>query len=262
MKKQLLLSLSIFAFATFISAQSSTGFMSPTSTIAPNGWTNPANAYVSDNVYTTVAHQSGCRCPFLYLSWNAGVTYTSSQLVGPFGTTDATQIAGSSSTTWGHAWVPSEFSNANFVFKIANPSTLIEQGYNNFNFNIPVGATITGVEVQVEEHGDSAFTMEYVDLVQVNVFYNVATGLAMNFADDNSISVFPNPATSTFEVDHTGMKLKGIFMMDMLGRKVLEVSDFTNEKTSVDVEGLAKGIYDLEIINENGQMINRKIMVE
>src|ERR1041385_1012733 len=172
--KKLLLSASTFLIlASFSSAQSSTGFMSPTSTTAPNGWTNPANAYVSDDVYTTVAHQSGCRCPFLYLSWNNGMNYTSSNLVGPFGTSDASQVAGSPTTLWGHSWVQSEFSNANFVFKIANPSTLIEQGYNNFNFNIPMGATIDGIEVKVEEHGDSAFTMEFIDLVQVNVYYTV-----------------------------------------------------------------------------------------
>jgi hypothetical protein len=261
MKKQLLFSIAIFSFAVATLAQTSTGFMCPTSTTAPNGWTNPANAYVSDDVYTTVAHQSGCRCPFLYLSWNNGVNYTSSQLVGPFGTSDATQVAGSPTTMWGHAWVQSEFSNANFEFKIANPSTVIEQGYNNFNFNIPMGATINGIEVKVEEHGDSAFTMEFIDLIQVNVYYTVLSSVVMNF-DPNSVSVFPNPATTSFEVDHPGINLKGIYLIDMLGRKVLEVSDFTNEKTSVNVEGLAKGIYDVEIVSENGEVINKKILVE
>lgn len=169
MKKTLLSGL--FLVPLFASAFS-TGFQSPSATPAPNGgWVNPENAFASDDVYTEVPHGSGCRCPFLYLSWNNGVNYTSANIVGPFGTTDNTMTTGSSSDLWGHAWTESELTNANFRLKIANPSTLIEQGYGDFNFNIPPGSVITGIEVRVEQHGDAGFTMEYVDHIQVNVHY-------------------------------------------------------------------------------------------
>src|ERR1043165_6604099 len=90
MKRLLLFCLLCFLSVSMrISAQTSTGFMYPSATPPPNGgWTNPSDAFASDDVYTTVPHGSGCRCPFLYLSGNGGMTYSSANLVGPFGTTD------------------------------------------------------------------------------------------------------------------------------------------------------------------------------
>lgn len=259
MKKQLLHFL-VLICPVFASAQS-TGFQSPTATAAPTGgWTNPTGAFASDDVYTTVPHQSGCRCPFLYLSWDNGVTYTSSQIVGPFGTTDNTMTAGSSSNTWGHAWTPAELSNANFRLKIANPSTLIEQGYADFNFTIPVGATITGIEVSVEEHGDSAYTTEYIDLIQVNVHYTVTTGVTENsFA--SAVRVFPNPASTTLTIDRLSPGTQSIRLYDMAGRIVLESGDVTGDRHTLSVGELPAGIYLLEIREERGVVI-RKVVVE
>src|ERR1043165_5910490 len=146
MKRLLLFCLLCFLSVSMrISAQTSTGFMYPSATPPPNGgWTNPSDAFASDDVYTTVPHGSGCRCPFLYLSGNGGATYSSANIVGPFGTTDNTMTAGSSSDLWGAAWNDMNFTNANFRLKIANPSTIIEQGYGDFNFSIPSGAVISG----------------------------------------------------------------------------------------------------------------------
>src|SRR5687767_15693871 len=111
----------LFAAITFsgISFAQSTGFMSPTNTAMPNGFTNPTLAFVSDNQWASVAHQSGCRCPFIYLSWNGGTNYSSAQLLGPFGTVDQTAVAGSPTNTWGHSWTDTELSNSNFRLKIA-----------------------------------------------------------------------------------------------------------------------------------------------
>ncbi len=259
MKKQLLHFLLLICPA-LVTAQS-TGFQSPTATTTPTGgWTNPANAFASDDVYTTVPHQSGCRCPFLYLSWDNGASYTSPQLVGPFGTVDNTMTAGSASDTWGHAWTPAELSNANFRFKIANPSTLIEQGYADFNFTIPVGATITGIEVMVEEHGDSSYTTEYIDLIQVNVHYTVTTSL-VDASSPSAISVFPNPASSFVTIENLQPNTQSIRLYDMAGRIVLESSDVTGDRHTLSVGELPAGIYLLEIREERGVVI-RKIVLE
>jgi hypothetical protein len=124
--------------------------MSPTATAAPNGFTNANPALASDDQWASVAHQSGCRSPFIYLSRNGGTNYTSPYLLGPFGTTDAIQTAGSSTDLWDHNRTDTEQNNTNFRLKIANPGTLIEQGYADFNFNIPNGTTISGIEVRLE----------------------------------------------------------------------------------------------------------------
>jgi hypothetical protein len=195
MKKNILLLLLIAPL--FVSAQS-TGFMAPTATPSPNGgWTDPANAFVSDDVYTTVPHQSGCRCPFIYLSWDNGSSYSSPQLVGPFGTVDNVLTVGSSSDLWGHAWTGTELTNSNFRLKIANPSTLIEQGYGDFNFVIPAGAIITGIEVRVEQHGDASYTTEFIDLIQVNIHYTVSTPIC----DDPTGLLVSNISTTGADFD-------------------------------------------------------------
>jgi hypothetical protein len=259
MKK--LLPILLFALPAAVAAQS-TGFLPPSSTPAPNGgWNNPSAAFVSDDVYTDVPHQSGCRCPFLYLSWDNGVTYSSLNLVGPFGTTDNTMTAGSPTDTWGHAWTDTEFSNANFRLKIANPSTLIEQGYGDFNFTIPAGATITGIEVRVEEHGDSAYTTEYIDLIEVNVHYTLSTGISAN-AFNSGVSMYPNPATSQLNVTGIAAGTKRIALMDMAGRTVMETMNITSDQFVFDVAHLPRGMYMLLISDQQNGTLTRKVVIE
>lgn len=259
MKKQLLASL-LLALPLFVFSQS-TGFQSPSATTAPNGgWTNPTEAFASDDVYTTVPHQSGCRCPFLYLSWDNGVSYTSANLVGPFGTTDYTMTAGSSSDLWGHAWVPAEFANGTFVLKIANPSTLIEQGYTDFNLNVPAGAVVTGIEVSVEEHGDSNYTVEYIDVIQVNVHYTLSSGAADIAVSD--INVYPNPASSVVNIENLQGTTHYIGLYDMSGRAVTEAPNITSDRYTLNVEDLPVGMYLLEIRQENGMLLTRRVVIE
>jgi hypothetical protein len=259
MKK--LLPLFLFLIPALLPAQS-TGFMSPTATPAPNGgWTNPANAFTSDDVYTTVPHQSGCRCPFLYLSWDNGVSYTSSDIVGPYGTTDNSMIAGSSSDLWGHAWSETEFTNGTFRLKIANPSTLIEQGYGDFNFVIPPGSAITGIEVRVEEHGDSAYSMEFIDAIRVNVHYTTTTSISV-VSLASELSVYPNPASTQFTVDHLLPSTQRISLLDMSGRIVMEAMDFSSGQCTFNVADLPRGMYILQIANPEAGILTRKVVVQ
>lgn len=259
MKK--LLPLSLLFIPAFVSAQS-TGFMLPTATPAPNGgWTDPANAFASDDVYTTVPHQSGCRCPFLYLSWDNGTSYTSPQIVGPFGTTDNVMTAGSPSTLWGHTWTEAELTNANFRLKIANPSTLIEQGYGDFNFVIPSGSTILGIEVRVEQHGDSAFTVEYIDAIEVNVHYTTTTGISMA-SFTSGISVFPNPASTQLTVGKFLPTTQRLMLTDMAGRVVTETMGFTSDHYTFNVADLPRGMYMLMIVDQQAGILTRKIVLQ
>jgi hypothetical protein len=251
----------LLCLPVFASAQS-TGFMAPTATAAPNGgWTNPTDAFASDDVYTTVPHQSGCRCPFLYLSWDNGTSYTSPQLVGPFGTSDNTMTAGSPTDLWGHAWTETELSNASFRLKIANPSTLIEQGYADFNFVIPSGSAILGIEVRVEQHGDSAFTMEYIDVIEVNVHYTSSTGTGVASAV-SAVNVYPNPANAQLNIDHLSSTTQRIAITDMTGRTVMETMHFDSDRYTFDVSELPAGLYLVIITDSAAPALTRRIVVE
>jgi hypothetical protein len=229
---------------------SNTGWKSPTATHLPNGWTNPLNAFVSDDVYTTVVHGSGCRCPFVELSWDNGISYTSTQLFGPYGTIDSYRIQGDSVDTWGHSWIVPEMSDTNFVLRIWNPSTLIRQGYTAFQFGIPPGSIISGIEVQVEEHGDTAFTMEFIDLIQARVHYDVTTSVAGIISGKNEISIYPNPASSTLFIRNSLGGNYRVTLFNSTGTQVSNEKYFT-DSGSIDVSNLAQGIYFLRAVNEN-----------
>lgn len=240
----------------------STGFMPPTATAAPmGGWNNPENAFTSDDVYTDVPHQSGCRCPFVYLSWDNGATYTSPNIIGPFGETDNTLGAGSSSDLWGHAWTESELTNANFRLKISNPSTLIGQGYADFNFNIPPGSAITGIEVQVEQHGDAGFTTEYIDYIAVNVYYVSTTNVNM-MAMGSNLSVFPNPASTQLTIENLSPSTQNIKLLNMSGALVTETSHYESGKCTINVNAIPRGMYMLVVTDRQTGTLTRKIVVQ
>src|SRR5580658_10369710 len=125
MKKNTFLKITHFfcalIFAGGIVSAQSTGYMNPTDTALPHGWTTPLNGMVSDTMWATAQHRSGCNCPFIYLSWNEGATYTSPVVDGPFPyNVDAWRVVGSPTDTFSHHWVDSDFSNTNFRVKIGN----------------------------------------------------------------------------------------------------------------------------------------------
>jgi hypothetical protein len=239
----------------------STGFLPPTATAAPNGWTNPANAYASDDQWASVAHGSGCRCPFIYLSWNGGTNYTSSQLLGPFGTTDQTATAGSPTDTWGHAWTDVELSNTNFRLKIANPSTLIEQGWSTFNFNIPTNATINGIEVKLEWHGDANFTMEFLDQAMINVYYTAVTGETELLSLSANMPVFPNPTTGKVQVNFKGESSSRFSLLNIQGEIMMDETISSVNSVSIDLSSFPKGIYFLQLVTNEG-LVTKKIVLQ
>jgi hypothetical protein len=257
--QKLLLPLNAFLLPFTMFAQS-TGFLPPSSAVAPMGFTNPTEAFVSDDVWASVAHQSGCRCPFLYLSWDGGTTYSTTQLLGPFGTTDQTAVAGSPSDTWGHTWTDVELNNTNFRLKIANPSTLIEQGYADFNFNIPANSTINGIEVKLEWHGDANFTIEFLDQALVNVYYTLSTGETAHTAA-GLLSIYPNPAKDKITVDLMGRQLMGFLLFDAMGRSIPVAVTNLNGSSTLDLSSLPRGLYFIRVVTESGTE-NKKIVLE
>ena len=128
-----------------------TGFHSPTGTQAPNEWTNPANAFSSNNVRATASADdadqayvdfglsvptasiitgvevrveasstdaSGCELQ-VRLSGDDGANF-SAYKTAALTDTETIQTLGSPDDLWGESWIPSQFSNANFVAEVRN----------------------------------------------------------------------------------------------------------------------------------------------
>lgn len=123
-----------------------TGYHSPTATGGKyNKWTNPANGYVSDNVYATVTATvakaqsyetfgfgvpAGATINGIMVSvehyetegtvsvwskiYSASAAAWSNNLYATESTTEVIQELGSSSNLWGTTWIDTDFSDANF----------------------------------------------------------------------------------------------------------------------------------------------------
>ncbi|MDD5680243.1 MAG: PKD domain-containing protein [Candidatus Omnitrophica bacterium] len=130
-----------------------------------NDWIEPFNAYNSDNLY---AHHSNTSPDGVgvELSWDGGVSYTSAGKTAPFSESEETYILGASNDTWGRIWSSSELNNANFRLRISDG--VAYQDYYNFDFNLPDGAVIRGIEVPLEGYCDAA--NDYVDQLKVKVY--------------------------------------------------------------------------------------------
>lgn len=127
-----------------------TGLLSPTASVAGGGWTNPNNAFSSNNLYATSTNGGqavnyttfGITIPAgqqidgievlvegsttgrdinVDLSWDNGTTYTTAVNLNFGGAPDQTLTAGGTANTWGRAWNPTtDFTNANFRVRITS----------------------------------------------------------------------------------------------------------------------------------------------
>ena len=266
MKKQIA-ALVLFAItSSSVPAQLlNTGWRRSTATHFPNDWTNPQNAFGSDDNYAEVLHQSGCRCPFMDLSWDNGLNYSSSNIFGPYGTSDTYKIQGDSTDDWGHPWTDPELSDSAFVLRIWNSSTLLKQGYSNFGFGIPSGSSISGIEVRVEAHGDSSYLMDFVDIIEVNVHYALPTRINEAYSSTKPVKVFPNPAREIIYVQFNEDIYEGtIQIVNAQGKTVMKnvlSNTLSGNDYKIDVSDLDPGIYFLNMFSRQ-RTINARLVIQ
>lgn len=92
-------------------------------------------------------------------------------------------------------------------------------------------------------------------------FYSPASSI-FEIAETNSVSVYPNPATSILKLSATGIHDRSsIYLFDNLGRLKVRVQDiFLNEETTLEVSDLPRGIYLLIIETGNGRIVRKVIL--
>lgn len=174
------------------SAQSNTGWLSPTTNPYNANVTNPTNAYASDGSFATFSSTNdvadyggfGITIPSgsvitgievqiqgrrndnreleaVSLSWNNGSSYSNAVPLTTFTGTNAYQNIGSN--LWGRAWAVSELSNA--------------------NFRIRLDATLARADL-------------LIDHVQVKVYYSLPGDLVSLIFNNNGSFTVPNCVTS------------------------------------------------------------------
>ena len=75
------------------------------------------------------------------------------------------------------------------------------------------------------------------------------------FEKDNSIMVYPNPASTTVNIKCDSM-IKSVTIYDIEGR-VLETDLINNNSAAIDITGKTNGLYFLKITSDKGSKVEK-----
>ncbi len=79
--------------------------------------------------------------------------------------------------------------------------------------------------------------------------------------DDAAVFIYPNPSTGQFQISNLKFQIKSLKITDVVGHVVFQ-STIAGQQTTIELTGVAKGIYFLQLVNENKNEVMRKIIVE
>ncbi len=218
-------------------------------------------------------------------SWapvNAGLTIASRiQSLGIFGTT---VFAGNStgflftSSNNGNNWAAASnglIAIGSPIFSFAKSGTSIFAGggtgvflsTNNGNNWITVDSGLTDMHVQqLAINGTDLFAATYGG----GIFRRPLSEMTSisEITNPESLTLYPNPATTSFTIESTN-KIQSIKVVDIIGNEILSFDKLRmTQSETVDVSGIAKGIYFVQITVDsagsptNKNVINKKIVVQ
>ena len=79
--------------------------------------------------------------------------------------------------------------------------------------------------------------------------------------ENNLITISPNPSSGIFMVTSAGIKLRSVRVFNLVGEEIWNEIINTRE-AMIDLSKEAKGIYFVQMIDENNNRVNKKIVVE
>ena len=90
---------------------------------------------------------------------------------------------------------------------------------------------------------------------------SVCAGVSENYNSNNSISIFPNPASDKLNIQFTSdeKEFAKAKIVNSVGQVVKEVE--LNNNTQINIEDLPSGIYFLNIKNGSSQDFNKRFIV-
>jgi hypothetical protein len=108
-------------------------------------------------------------------------------------------------------------------------------------------------------HNDTLF-LASTQGIWYRPLHNINTSIRRYNENKMAVSVFPNPASSQVNISCTNEKIKGIVVYNSLGQKMDEVT-INNHQHIYQTSHLKEGIYFFNIMLNNQNMINHKIVV-
>ena len=108
----------------------------------------------------------------------------------------------------------------------------------------------------VAEHEDG------VESIEITGEGAIVTGVDTPIISEEDIKLFPNPATTSLEIDLTNLSGAPADLMinDASGVSVLDKKGVTQRRVTVDVSGYRQGVYILTI-NSGGGLVKKKVII-
>ncbi|MGK4566131.1 T9SS type A sorting domain-containing protein [Flavobacterium sp. 3HN19-14] len=101
--------------------------------------------------------------------------------------------------------------------------------------------------------------------IDTNVFETeFVTTLGNTDFNESNFMIYPNPAASIVNISlqNTTENIESIRIYDVLGKTIRTVKSLDTKQTALDVSGLSKGVYMLEIMTNNKFRQVRKLIIQ
>lgn len=162
-------------------------------------------------------------------------------------------------------------------------TAIASSALNNININIAIYEDCS----QVEPIGCDSGTVEVTDLIPGETYYlqlwiggnpggrsaqnlNQVGDFTLEVLDSTlsvgenegleTLTIFPNPAHSKVNIQ-TNASIHSVVLFDMTGKEVLVEQDINQRDHRLNLEGLSKGLYMVQIKNESS-VINKKLLIK
>lgn len=89
----------------------------------------------------------------------------------------------------------------------------------------------------------------YIDNINVT---GSNSGLSVGENEWNAVSVYPNPSTGLVTISSENVTLNSVQVFNALGQVVYEIKGLQTGKEELDLRNMAKGVYTLHILTDNG----------
>lgn len=120
---------------------------------------------------------------------------------------------------------------------------------------------LTGSYILSITFGTTTFTSNGV----YNMFIAKIDATTVNIEESifqNGINIYPNPNNGICTIKSTDLKLQNCFIYNVLGECVFSQNSNLTNQINIDLSAQTKGIYFVEIFDENNSRINKKVIIE
>ena len=150
------------------------------------------------------------------------------------------------------------FNNIQLPVSVAN--TNIGKGYITFKAKLKPGFAVGDIIPNT-----ASIFFDTNPAIITNTFNTeFVSALANANFNTSDFNLFPNPATNFVQIklSNDNSSLKNIVIYDMIGKTIKSITNLNNNETIVDISNFSKGMYLVEITDDNLQKIVKKLIVE